>query len=50
MRRERVKTIFEDITAKTFPNFRKETYGQVQESQSLKQDQPKQDHTKTHYN
>ena len=48
VRREGVKVIFEDIIAKNLPNLRKETHSQVQEAQSLKQDQPKQDHTKTH--
>ena len=41
MRRKGVKIMFEDIIAKNFSNVRKETHGQVQEAESLKQDQPK---------
>ena len=33
-----------------FPNLMKEIDIQVQEAQSPKQDEPKEDHTKTHHN
>ena len=51
LRRRREKgeeNIFEEIIAENFPNMGKETDIQVQESQSPKQNQPKEDHTKTH--
>ena len=44
------ENIFEDIIAKNFPNLGKETNIQVQEAQSPKHDQSKEDHTKTHCN
>ena len=53
LRRRREKgeeNIFEEIIAENFPNMGKETDIQVQESQSPKQNQPKEDHTKTHCN
>ena len=36
--------------AENFPNLAQETDIQVQEAQSPKQDEPKETHTKTHYN
>ena len=36
--------------AKSFPSLGKETDIQVQEAQSSKQDQPKENHIKTRYN
>ena len=42
-----VENIFEDTIAENFPNLKKETDIQVQEVQSPKQGQPKEDHKKT---
>ena len=42
--------ILEDIIAEKFPSMGKEVVNQVQEAQSLKQDKPKEEHTKTHSN
>ena len=44
--------IFEDIIVENFPKMGKEIATQVQETQrvSLKQDEPKEKHTKTHVN
>ena len=42
--------MFEDVTAKNFPNLGKETDIQVQKAQSAKQDQLKDVHIKTHCN
>ena len=51
-RREREKgpeNLSEEITAENFPNLMKETDIQVQVTQSPKQDEPKETHTKVHY-
>ena len=40
----------EEIMGENLPNLAKETDLQVQEAQSPKQDEPKETHTKTHYN
>ena len=42
--------IYEEITVETFPNMRKEIATQVQETQSPRQDKPKEKHAKTHSN
>ena len=43
-------SLSEDIIADSFPNLGKEIGIQVQEAESPKQDQPKEDHTKTYCN
>ena len=48
MRKEREK-LFEEIMTENFPNPAKETDIQVQDAPSPKQDEPKETHTKTHY-
>ena len=42
------ENIFEEIIAETFPNMGKEIVNQVQEAQSPRQDEPKEEHTETH--
>ena len=42
--------IFEEIIAENLPNMGKETFNQVQEAQSPRQDKPKEEHTETHSN
>ena len=42
-REKRVNKIFAEITAENVPNLKKETYMQVQESQTPKQRDPQQD-------
>ena len=42
--------IFEEITAKNFPNMGKEIINQVQEAQSPRQDKPKEGHTEAQSN
>ena len=42
-RETRVNKIFAEITAENVPNWKKETYKQVQESQTPKQRDPQQD-------
>ena len=49
-REKGAENIFEDILAENFPNLGKETDIQVQEVESPKQDQRKEDHTKIHCN
>ena len=49
-REKGMETLFEEIMAENFPNLAKETDIQVQESQKCKRDEPKETHTKTHYN
>ena len=49
-REKGTENLFEEIIAENFPNLGKETDIQVQEAQSPKQEQPKEDHTKTHCN
>ena len=52
-RREREKgpeKIFEEIIVKNFPNMGKEIATQVQETQSPRQNKPKENHAKTHNN
>lgn len=44
-----VENVFDEIMAKSFPNMKKEIDIQVQESQSSKQDETKETHTKTNY-
>ena len=46
---EKVK-VFEEIIAGNFPNMEKEILNQVQESQSPRQEKPKEEHTETHGN
>lgn len=42
--------LLEEIMAENFYNLEKETNIQVQEAQSPKWDEPRETHTKTHYN
>jgi len=42
------ENIFEEIIAENFPNTGKEIVNQVQEAQSPRQDEPKEEHTETH--
>ena len=42
--------IFEEIIVENFPNMEKERVNQVQESQRVIQDKPKEKHAKTHTN
>ena len=49
-REKGTENLFEEIMAENFPNLAQETDIQVQETQSPKQDEPKETHTKTHYN
>ena len=49
-REKGTENLFEEIMAENFPNLVQETDIQVQETQSPKQDEPKETHTKTHYN
>ena len=42
--------IFEEIIVENFPSMGKEIANQVQETQSLIEDKPKEKHTKTHSN
>ena len=48
LKRKHKEKIFEDITAKNFPNLGKETDIQVQKAQDPNHDQHKEDHIKTH--
>ena len=45
-----IKNLFEEIMAENFPKLVKEKITQVQEAQSHQKDEPKEAHTKTHYN
>ena len=47
---QEIENLFEKIMKENFPNLVKEIDMQVQESQSLDQVGPKEDHTKTHHN
>ena len=44
------ENLFEEIMTENFPNLEKATYIQVQSTENLKEDEPKEIHTKTHYN
>ena len=44
------RILFEEIIAKNFPNLRKETDIQVWKAKNFKKDEPKEIHSKTHYN
>ena len=48
-REKGTENLFEDAIAENLPNLEKETDIQVQEVESYKQDQPKEDHGKTLY-
>ena len=45
-----IENLFEELITEKFPNLAKEIDIQVQEAQSPKQDEPKEDHTKTFHN
>ena len=49
-RHKGAENIFENIIAENFHNLGKGRDNQLQKAQSLKQDQPKEDHTKAHCN
>ena len=44
-----IKNLFEEIMAETFTNLVKKKVTEVHEAQSPNQDEPKEAHTKTHY-
>jgi len=45
-----IRVLKERRESENFPNLGKETDIQIQETQSSKQDEPKETHTETHYN
>ena len=49
-REKGIENLFEEIMTENFTNLKKIKDTQVQESQSPKQDEPKEAHTKTHHN
>ena len=48
-REKGAENIFEDTMAENFPNLGKEKTSKSRTTYSPKQDQPKEDHAKTHY-
>ena len=44
------ENLFEKVMTENFPNLRREKVTQIQESQSPKQEEPKEIHCKTHHN
>ena len=44
------ETLFEKVTMENFPNLRREKVTKIQETQSTKQEEPKEAHCKTHHN
>ena len=45
-----IENLFEKVIMENFPNMRREKVTQIQETQSLKQEEPKEAHFKTHHN
>ena len=45
-----IENLFEKVMIENFPNLRREKVTQIQESQSPKQEEPKEAHCKTHHN
>ena len=44
-----IENLFEKVMMENFPNLRREQVTQIQETQSPKQEEPKQAHCKTHH-
>ena len=49
-REQGIESLFEGIMAETFPTLVKENVTKVHKTESPKQDDPKEAHTKTHHN
>ena len=45
-----IENLFEKVMMENFPNLRREKVTQIQETQSPKQEEPKEAHCKTHNN
>ena len=45
-----IENLFEKVMMENFPNLRREKVTQIQESQSPKQEEPKENPCKTHHN
>ena len=45
-----IENLFEKVMMENFPNLRREKFTQIQETQSPKQEEPKETHCKTHHN
>ena len=45
-----IENLFENIMMENFPNLKREKVTQIQETQSPKQKEPKEAHSKTHHN
>ena len=45
-----IENLFEEVMMENFPNLRRENVTQIQETQSPKQEEPKETHCKTHQN
>ena len=45
-----IENLFEKVMMGNFPNLRREKVTQIQETQSRKQEEPKETHCKTHHN
>ena len=45
-----IENLFEKVMMENFPNLRREKVTQIQETQSPKQEEPKEAHCKTHHN
>ena len=45
-----IENLFEKVMMENFPNLRREKVSQIQETQSPKQEEPKETHCKTHHN
>ena len=45
-----IENLFEKVMMENFPNLKREKVTQIQETQSPKQEEPKQPHCKTHHN
>ena len=45
-----IQNLFEKVMMENFPNLRREKVTQIQETESPKQEEPKEAHCKTHHN
>ena len=45
-----IENLFEKVMMENFPNLMREKVTQIQETQSPNQEEPKEDHIKTHHN
>ena len=45
-----IENLFEKVMMENFPNLRRQKVTQIQETQSPKQEEPKEAHCKTHHN